>query len=322
MSDFIFGQLGVDIIHFVQSFSNPVFNVFFIIITNFGNVPFYLVVIALIYWFVSKKMAAHLAAALIIFGYITEVIKGFVGWKRPYQTYSSPEIKLIGPAPTGYSFPSGHSQSTGTFWPVLVHFCTDPRRRKVLIPLSIFFIIIIPFSRVYLGVHYPGDVTFGLLLGLVGAFLYIRYNQAVIDYFKKYDLSILIVIIVVVSIVLALFEISAVLLGGNNLHTAEPGVLPGMFLGALVGFLLEQKYLNFEQNPSLPIFYFSRIIIGGIIVVILYAIPHFSLNIFTGDYFEILRHFVELTFVGLGIAFIGPYGFIKFEEYWLRRSKS
>ena len=320
MSDFIFGQLGVEIIHFVQSFSSTIPNLFFTIITNLGDVPFYLVALTIIYWFISKKAGVHLAAALLIFGYVTEVIKGFVGWSRPYIAESS-QVKLIGPAPTGYSFPSGHSQSTGTFWPVLVHEFRDPKVRKILIPVSIFFIIVIPFSRVYLGVHYPGDVTFGLLLGLVGAFHYIRYNQTFIEYFRQFSFVVLIGLTFVISFLMLIFEVGTVLIASNSLQIAEPGVLPGMFLGALTGFLVEQKYLNFVERPILPIFYATRVLIGAIIVVILFLIPHFIIGIFTGDYFTILRHYVELAFVGFGIAFGGPYGFTKFEEYWLRRTK-
>ena len=321
MADFIFGQLGVDIIHLVQSLSSTIPNLFFIIVTNFGNVPFYLVVLSFIYWFISKKTGAHLAAALILFGYVTEVIKGFVGWTRPYLAEPT-KVKLIGPAPRGYSFPSGHSQSTGTFWPVLVSRCTDPARRRILIPVAIAFIIIIPFSRVYLGVHYPGDVTFGLLLGLMGAFLYIRYNEAVINAFKDYSDSMLIAILFVLSIVMTLFEIGAVLAGGNDLKIAEPGVLPGMMLGAFVGFLLERKYVKFAQTPPKRFFYATRMIIGGAIVGLLYVIPYFVLGIFKGDYFIILRHFVELSLVGLGIAALAPYVFNKFEAYWLGRNTS
>ena len=319
MSDFLFGQLGVSISHFVQSFSNPILNLFFEIITNFGDVPFYLVALALIYWLVSKKTGAHLAAALIIFGYVTEVIKGFVGWTRPYLSEPS-EVKLIGPAPKGYSFPSGHSQSTGTFWPVLVHQCTDPTRKKILIPVAIFFLIVIPFSRVYLGVHYPGDVTFGLVLGLLGAFLYIKYNQVVIDTFKEWNEVTLIGLIFLLSVVLTLFEIGAVLAGENSLAIAEPGILPGMMLGAFAGFLLENKYLNFIQKPSQTLFYGTRLVIGGLTVAFLYVLAHFAFVFFKGDYFVILRHFSEFTLIGLGIAFIGPFIFTKFEEYWSRRT--
>ena len=321
MSDFIFGQIGVEVQHFIQSFANRVFYVFFIIITNFGDVPFYLVVLAIIYWLVNKKTGAHLAAALIIFGYITEVIKGYVGWIRPYLADPS-QVELIGPKPSGYSFPSGHSQSTGTFWPVLVNRYPEKNIRKILIPLAIAFIIIIPFSRVYLGVHYLGDVTFGLLLGLVGAFLYIRYNHNVITFFRKYNDSTLIGLIIIISIFMTIFETGAVLIGNNSLQIAQPGVIPGMFLGAFIGFLLENKYVKFVDKPSRPMFYISRIIIGTLVVVILFIIPYFIFKLFSGDYYAIIGYFIEFTCIGLGISVVGPFAFTKFEEYITRRNNS
>lgn len=321
MNDFIFGQLGVQIIHFVQSFSSTIPDLFFIIITNFGNVPFYLVILALIYWFVSKKIGAHLAAALIIFGYFTELIKAYVGWTRPYIAEPS-EVKLIGPKPIGYSFPSGHAQSTGTFWPVLINRCTDPRRRKILIPIAVAFLIIIPFSRVYLGVHYPGDVTFGLLFGLLGAFLYIKLNEQVINIFKDIDINVLIAIIIILSIIMTLAEIAVTQLGRNSLSIATPGYLPGMFLGTLVGFLLENKFVKFVQQPEQKLFYLTRIVIGSVIVAFLFILMYLLFIFSSNDYLVILKHYLEFSFVGLGIAFIGPYGFTQFEEYWLRRSKT
>lgn len=321
MSDFIFGQMGVEVQHFIQSFANPIFNLFFIIITNFGDVPFYLVVLAIIYWLVNKKTGAHLAAALIIFGYVTEVIKGFVGWIRPYLADPS-QVELIGPKPSGYSFPSGHSQSTGTFWPVLVSRYPEKNIRKFLFPLAIAFIIIIPFSRVYLGVHYPGDVIFGLLFGLVGSFFYIRYNQQVINFFKQFNDTTLISLIIIISVFMTIFETEAVIIGNNSLQIAEPGILPGMFLGAFVGFLLENKYVKFNDKPSKPMFYVSRIIIGSLVVAILFIVPYFLFKLFKDDYFIIIGHFIEFACIGLGIAVVGPFAFTKFEEYITRRNNS
>lgn len=318
MTDFLFDKIGVDIIHFIQSFSNPLLDTFFRVITNFGDVPFYLVALALIYWLYSKKTGAHLAAALIIFGFVTQIIKGVVGWTRPYQQVPS-DAKAISTA-TGYSFPSGHSQSTGTFWPVAVHFCTDNTRKKILTILGIVAIFLIPFSRVYLGVHYPGDVVFGLALGLVGAFLYIKLNQPIIDIFKEKDTKMLLSIAVVLGILMLVVEISSTLLSGHDLVISEPGVLSGMFLGAFTGFILENRFLNFNEKPTLRFYYFTRIVIGLITVVLCYGVPHLFFTFFDGVYIVILRHFVELSLVGFGIAFLGPYVFTKFENYWSTRN--
>ena len=95
-----------------------------------------------------------------------------------------------------------------------------------------------------------------------------------------------------------------------------------MMLGAFVGFLLENKYVKFVQKPTQTIFYGTRLIIGGLTVAVLYVLAHFSLVFFKGNYFIILRHFIEFTLIGLGIAVITPFLFTKFEEYWSRRTST
>ena len=320
MTDFLFGQFGVDIIHFVQSFSSQILDLFFKIYTNFGNVPFYVVALALIYWLYSKKMGAHLAAASLVFGYMTMIIKGYVGWTRPYLQ-NPPDARGISTA-TGYSFPSGHSQSTGTFWPVLVNQITNPSAKKTFTVIGIVMIILIPFSRVYLGVHYPGDVTFGLLLGLIGAYLYIKLNQTVIEHFKDMETNKLIILVIVIGLTMFVGVITATLVGGNDLAFSDAGVISGMFIGAFAGFILENKYLNFNEKPSEQLFYFTRLVIGGVITVLCYGIPHVIFGLFDGIYFLLIRHFIELILVGLSIALLSPYAFTKFEDYWTERNKT
>jgi membrane-associated phospholipid phosphatase len=313
MNDYIFGQLGIDIIKFLQSFSNPILDIFFQVITLAGDVPFYLVILALIYWLESKNTGAHLAAALIIFGYITGLIKGIIGWTRPYLAHPA-EVEAIGTA-NGYSFPSGHSQSTATFWPLLINRCTSEKRKKLLIPTGIFFLVLVPISRMYLGVHYPSDVITGLLIGILGVYLYIKINPVVIAKFKDANYIFLLIITFVLSIGMVLVEIFSVSFTNHDLTISDPGLLPGMFFGALGGFILEKKYVNFSEKPSEKMFYVTRIIIGGLIVALCYIIPHFLFGVFQDfENIDIIRHYVEYTAIGLGIAVIGPLVFIQFEK--------
>lgn len=72
---------------------------------------------------------------------------------------------------TGFSYPSGHSFSSFTFFGILIYIIwhTNIRKRwKMVITFFLFvFATIIAFSRVYLRVHYPSDVLAGFCLSVV-----------------------------------------------------------------------------------------------------------------------------------------------------------
>ena len=74
-------------------------------------------------------------------------------------------------AETGYSFPSGHAVGSMVFYGFIAFMLCRlyPRYAKVVVATATLVILIIGFSRLYLGVHFPSDVVAGYLLG--GAWL-------------------------------------------------------------------------------------------------------------------------------------------------------
>lgn len=93
-------------------------------------------------------------------------IKRFFRRRRPF--ISLVQAIVIGKKPGQYSFPSGHSAAAfGGAWLLSRHF---PR----LTPLLYAIASLVGFSRVYLGVHYPGDVLSGATSGAILSAIY-RY---------------------------------------------------------------------------------------------------------------------------------------------------
>ncbi len=75
------------------------------------------------------------------------------------------------PAPHSYSFPSGHALGAFCFYSMLAHEINSVAGRRrlhsVIWLIAVLMVILIGFSRIYLGVHYPSDVVAGYVAGAV-----------------------------------------------------------------------------------------------------------------------------------------------------------
>jgi len=85
--------------------------------------------------------------------------------KRPFNALDSVycDTKNL---PSSYSFPSGHTASTFSIATSLTLRYPD---KPFVIAVSFLYAGIVGYGRMYLGVHYPGDVLGGMLVGAVSA---------------------------------------------------------------------------------------------------------------------------------------------------------
>ncbi len=124
-------------------------------------------------------------SATFLFGVITIApIKMIIKRKRPFKSLK--EIRILEPRPTSGSFPSWHSYnvfSQGLLFLTLFH---SPL-------LTIVFLIIafsVAFSRIQLGSHYPSDVVFGCIMGVIGYLISITFFSNfllfIIGFFERF----------------------------------------------------------------------------------------------------------------------------------------
>jgi membrane-associated phospholipid phosphatase len=148
-------------------------------ISFFGSTGFLLpayVFITCAYLFSAKPVEAILVAITGIGEYsVVTVLKTLFGRTRPLDS-------LIDP-PVTFSFPSGHSASSMTFF-LLVGFILSQKMRNgarfMVLLLFILLALLIGYTRIYLKVHYPTDV----LSGFCVAFFWLGMMKLLFDRLK------------------------------------------------------------------------------------------------------------------------------------------
>lgn len=148
----------------------PLLTKIFLIITNLGS-PYVLILLTLLSFLLkNKKISFIITANLGLITIINQVLKFIVKRPRPSDLFLIVE--------TGYSFPSGHSMVSLSFYGLLIYFIYKYFKNKklkiCLITLLSLIIILIGVSRVYLGVHFVSDVISGFLLSLSYLIIFIK----------------------------------------------------------------------------------------------------------------------------------------------------
>ena len=139
----------------LEAIRNPVFDVLMSGITYLGDETVFLVIALFVFWCVSKKWGYYLMGVGLAGTVINQFLKLVFRIPRPWvldEEFTIVESARGGAA--GYSFPSGHTQSSvGTFGGI-AHFTRCNWLRVACWVL----LVLVPFSRMYLGVHTPLDV--------------------------------------------------------------------------------------------------------------------------------------------------------------------
>lgn len=285
---------GLDFIKLIQStLESPVMDFLMKIISFLGNGSVYFVWIVVLYWCINEKQGFALGTGLMISLGINDLVKMTVKEKRPFQL----DYTLGKDFELSYSFPSGHSQSAGTFFGIT---CGSLRKWYNWIYL-ILPPFLIGFSRVYLGVHFPHDVLAGLALGYgAGAFYILGYRKTARK-ISGLKTSVKLFICALVSLVLIKF--------GQPLSP-----LPGAFFGFTAGYILLGAGKGFEASSGSLAQKIMRFLLGiTALLVIVVFFKKTGLGVITGqvDLFNFICWFLcgiwvswgaPLVFVLLGLA--------------------
>ena len=146
----------MELLYWFENIRNSVLDELMLLFTRFGEETVFLLVALTMLWCVNKRHSYYFLA-VGFFGLISnQVLKLTFQIPRPWVL--DPEFTIVEKAraaATGYSFPSGHTQTAvGTFGSV----AATAQSRAIRI-VCVVIAVLVPVSRMYLGVHTPLDVT-------------------------------------------------------------------------------------------------------------------------------------------------------------------
>ena len=158
----------MELLYWFQSVRHPVLDVIMSLVTRLGEETVFMVIAMFVFWCVDKRKGYYLLTVGFVGTLINQWLKIVCRVPRPWvQDPNFSIVESARKAATGYSFPSGHTQSVvGTLGGV-ARFTTKTWLRVVCIVLALLTAI----SRMYLGVHTPYDVGFSLVFGAALVFL-------------------------------------------------------------------------------------------------------------------------------------------------------
>lgn len=242
----------MEFLHFLWGLRNPVFDFLFSIITLCGEETVFMALGLIVFWCVSKVQGYYLLCTGFVGTVINQFLKIIIRVPRPWildPDFSA--VESAKPAASGYSFPSGHTQtSVGLFGGI-----ARANRNLPVFIVSIALCILVPFSRMYLGVHTPDDVMvsifIALFLVLVGYPLFMKAIER--PWMMYIILAAITVITAAYLIFITNYAFPADVYLPENFHNLESArkngfTLMGCMLGFLVVYTADLLWIKFDTK--------------------------------------------------------------------------
>ena len=213
-------------------------------VTELGGETAFLVIALIVFWCVDKRRGYFLMSVGFMSTICNQFLKLFCRVPRPWVL--DPEFTAVEeavPEATGYSFPSGHSQSSvGTFGCLAM-----TAKKKWMRAVCIALMVLVPFSRMYLGVHTPADVLTGMAISLALVFLLrpLVYREGGMKWLIP-------IMLIQAAAYLAYVELNA-FPADMDAHNLESGfknayTLFGSVAGVAVVYPAERKWVKFSNE--------------------------------------------------------------------------
>jgi len=261
------------------------------LITRLGEETVGVVLLCAIFWCISKKIAYVIGIAFFLSGLTVQGMKICFRVDRPWV--ADPTLDPVPSAleySTGYSFPSGHTQSAAALFGAL----GVQMKQRAAMTICLIIPFLVAFSRMYLGVHTLLDVVTSLAISFLLILLTVKiFAGDEVNKKREFIISLVMVLYAIMVIVIA-----AVLFANGKIehnYIADCLKAAGAGIGFAIGMFIERVYIDFSVKTKGLIWQVIKFILGFIGVL---AIKEgLKLIIGTGLAADTFRYFLMLCWV-------------------------
>lgn len=287
----------MDFLHMLEKIRMPVLNEFMLAVTHLGAEVAFLVVALILFWCVDKRRGYYILSVGFLGTIGNQFMKLWFRILRPW--YLDPTLQPLEQAldgAEGFSFPSGHTQNAvGTFGGIAY-----TAKHKLVRIICIVLAILVPFSRMYLGVHTPWDVGVAAVMAVVLIFV---VRPLVMGKNGKY-FPILMCVMTILAVAYLCFvelypfpadvEAERLYSGIKSAYT-----LLGCLIGLWIVYIVDEKWLHF---PVKGVWWVQiiKVAIGLALVMAVRSGLKVPLNALFGEFIgRAVRYFLIVIVAGI-----------------------
>lgn len=238
----------MELLYWFESIRTPVLDAIMSTVTRLGEETVFMVIAMLVFWCVDKRRGYYLLSVGFVGTLLNQWLKIVCRVPRPWVL--DPNFQIVDSAKeaaTGYSFPSGHTQSAvGTLGGV-ARFTSSVWLRVVCIILALLTAV----SRMYLGVHTPADVGVSMIIAVVLIFVLYPLFESTLWFPNRMYVIIGVMLAVSLSFVgfVELYPFPADIDAANLASAVKNAyTMTGSVAGMLAVYIFDTKVLNFSTR--------------------------------------------------------------------------
>ena len=256
----------MEVLYVLESIRMPWLDTVMAAITHLGEETVFMVAALFVFWCVSKRHGYYLLAVGFAGTVLNQFLKLLFRIPRPWVLDSDFTIVESARAQaTGYSFPSGHSQNAiGTFGGIARF-----TRRKWVRVAAIVVAVLVPLSRMYLGVHTPLDVGVAAVIAVALVFALYPLMERSDSRHGVMGVTLLVMLALAAGYLLfvSLYPFPADVDAANLASGVENAwKLLGATVGMLVGWWLDVRFIHFDTRA---VWYVQLIkLVGGLALLL------------------------------------------------------